>query len=513
MSLRDRLLQFQIGVSNNIDVAPQPIIPFATWAPDRAPFGSPGAINATNVIPTTDGYRPLPDLATQSSALSARAQGAVAVASTGGEIFVYAADATKLYEIDVSETVRVVTGDYDEASSDAQVEWAQFGNTVLATHYDTPLQGMTIGSGTFSDHITSSDKPQGRHIGIVRDQVVLGDTTDTTDGRQPTRIWWSGLNDSTDFTPSASTLCDFQNIPDAGKVMKVVGGAEYGLVFMERQIIRMSFAGAPLAYQLDTIDRRRGTPLSGSVIGHGRLVFYISEEGFFVCDGTASTPIGHGMVDRFFWETFDLSNQSRLFSAIDPLNKVVAWSFPGEGTTTAGEPNRIFFYNWQENKWSEGEVATQLIFPAIQSGYTLSELDSVSSTISGLPFPLGSRAWQGGDRILAAFNGSNRYCHFTGSNLAATIDTGEFQPFRGQRSEVIGIRPFIDGGTITASVASRIKVQDTASFGSAASINTSGLCTLLSEGRHHRVRCSVAAGGTWTHAQGVEISAIGTGVT
>ena len=249
------------------------------------------------------------------------------------------------------------------------------------------------------------------------------------------------------------------------------------------------------------------------MIGHGRLVFYISEEGFFVCDGTASTPIGHGMVDRFFWETFDLSNQSRLFSAIDPLNKVVAWSFPGEGTTTAGEPNRIFFYNWQENKWSEGEVATQLIFPAIQSGYTLSELDSVSDTISGLPFPLGSRAWQGGDRILAAFDASNRYCHFTGSNLAATIDTGEFQPFRGQRSEVIGIRPFIEGGTITASVASRIKVQDTASFGSAASINTSGLCTLLSEGRHHRVRCSVAAGGTWTHAQGVEISAIGTGVT
>ena len=93
------------------------------------------------------------------------------------------------------------------------------------------------------------------------------------------------------------------------------------------------------------------------------------------------------------------------------------------------------------------------------------------------------------------------------------FDTGEFQPFRGQRSQVVSVRPFIDGGTITAAVASRVKVQDSVSFGSAASLNTSGLCPLLSEGRHHRVRCSVAAGGSWTHAQGVEIGAVGTGVT
>ena len=513
MSLVQRLLQFQIGVSGDVDVAPQPIIPFATWAPDRAPFGSQAAINATNVIPTADGFRPLPDLVTQSSALTGRAQGATAAQALSGEVYVYAADANKLYQIDVSETLTNVTGDYEEAAADAQIEWAQFGNTVLATHYDTPLQGATIGSGNFSDHITSSDKPQARHMAIIRDQVVLGDTQDDTDGQQPSRIWWSGLSDSSDFTPAATTLCDFQNIPDAGKVMKIVGGAEYGLVFMEHQIIRMSFVGSPLAYQLDTIDRRRGTPLSGSVIGHGRLVFYWSEEGAFVTDGTSSTPIGHGIVDRFFWDNFNLANQSRLFSAIDPVNKVVAWSFPGEGTSTAGEPNRIFFYNWADNKWSEGEVTTQLIFTGINAGLTLSELDDVSSSLGGLPFPLGSRAYQGGDKILAAFNGSNVYCQFTGSNLAATIDTGEFQPFRGQRSQVVSVRPFIDGGTITAAVASRVKVQDSVSFGSAASLNTSGLCPLLSEGRHHRVRCSVAAGGSWTHAQGVEIGAVGTGVT
>ena len=101
-----------------------------------------------------------------------------------GEVYVYAADANKLYQIDVSETLTNVTGDYEEAAADAQIEWAQFGNTVLATHYDTPLQGATIGSGNFSDHITSSDKPQARHMAIVRDQVVLGDTQDDTDGQQ-----------------------------------------------------------------------------------------------------------------------------------------------------------------------------------------------------------------------------------------------------------------------------------------------------------------------------------------
>jgi|TARA_R100001143_G_scaffold58526_1_gene56466 hypothetical protein len=515
MTLTQRLQQFQIGAANNIDVAPQPIVSFPGWAPDRAPLGSTGSINAINVIPTTDGFRPLPDLKTQASALSARCQGAVAVQATGGEVYTYAADASKLYRIDVSESLTEVTGDYEQAASDAQIEYAHFGNTILATHIATPLQGATIGSGNFSDHITSSDKPQARHIAVIRDQVVLGDTTDETDGAQPSRVWWSGLNDSNDFTPAASTLCDFQNVAggEAGKVMRIVGGAEYGLIFLEHQIVRMSFVGAPLAYQLDTINRRHGTPISGSVIGHGRLVFYVSEEGFYFTDGTTSTPIGHGMVDRFFWNNFDLSNQGRMFSAIDPVNKTVCWSHPGEGTSTAGEPNRIWFYNWAENKWSEGEVTTQLVFTGIDAGLTLAELDTISSELSGLPFPLGSRAYQGGDKVLAAFNGSNVYCTFEGANLAATLDTGEFQPFRGQRSEITGVRPYIDGGTITAAVASRIRVQDSASFGSAASLNASGLCTLLSEGRHHRVRCSVAAGGTWEHAQGVEVTAVGTGVT
>jgi len=514
MSLTQRLQQFQIGVSNNIDIAPQPIIQFTSFAPDKAPYGSPGMINATNVIPTSEGFRPLPDLSTQASALDDRAQGAVAVQATTGEVYVYLMDEKKLYQIDVSETLTDVSGSTYTTPTDAQVEWAQFGNTILATNYSDHVQGASItGSGTFSDHFTSTLKPKARHIAIVRDQVVLGDTRDAVDGQQPTRIWWSALNDSADFDPSAQTLCDFQSIPDSGKVMKVIGGAEYGLVFLEHAIVRMSFVGAPLSYQIDTINRRHGTPLSGSVIGHGRLVFYWSEEGVYFTDGTSSTPIGHGMVDRFFWDNFDLSNQGRMFAAIDPLNTTVAWSFPGEGASTAGEPNRIWFYNWLENKWSEGEVDTQLIFTGIDAGLTLAELDTISATLGGLPFPLGARAYQGGDKILAAVNQSNVYCTFSGANLAATLDTGEFQPFRGQRSEVVGVRPFIDGGTITAAVASRIRVQDTATFGGAAALNASGLCTLLSEGRHHRIRCSVAAGGTWTHAQGVEVSAIGTGVT
>ena len=33
-------------------------------------------------------------------------------------------------------------------------------------------------------------KPRARHVDVVREFLVLGNTNDTTDGAVPNRVWW-----------------------------------------------------------------------------------------------------------------------------------------------------------------------------------------------------------------------------------------------------------------------------------------------------------------------------------
>ena len=129
-----------------------------------------------------------------------------------------------------------------------------------------------------------------------------------------------------------------------------------------------------------------------------------------------------------------------------------------------------------------------------------------------MPFSLDSRAWTGGALIAGSFNSSNRLSHFSGNNLAATIDTGERQLFSGKKGEVIGTRPYVDGGTPTVAVGSRQSPQATNAFGSAVAVDASGFSSQLVHGLYHRFRTVVPAATTWKHAQGIEVFAVNTGV-
>jgi len=514
ISLPQRLAQIQRATAGNVDLAPPVIIPFKGWMPDRSELGNPGETNATNVIPFSDGYRPMKAINARSQALTARCQGAVASRNSEGVVFTYAGDATKLYELTVAETVSDVSksGGYS-TSPDGQWEGVDFGGEIIMTNFDNEIQKKTVGAaGNFSNALTSDQTFKAKHLGVNGDFLVFGYTSDETDGEKPNRVRWLGINSTSDAEISATTQADYQDLPEGGAVRRIVGGRDYALVVQENLIRRMQYRGSPTVFRIYPIDRMRGTVLPGSVVGHGKRVAFYSEDGFMMNFGSGeSQPIGSERVDKFFKDNFDKVYFSRMFSAIDPVNKLFMWSFPGESQSTAGEPNRIWIYHWVTDRWSEAEIDLQLVFSAFQPGKTLEDLDDISSTLAGLPFPLGSRAWAEGGLVLGGFNSSNVFSLFDGANLAATVETGEKQLFRNQRGQVNGIRPIANGGTITCAASTRDLQTASASFGSSSSINSDGVCPVTEEGRYHKIRLSIAAGGTWDYAQGVEIDAVPTG--
>jgi hypothetical protein len=453
------------------------------WLPDLPDLANPGALEAKNVIPWKDSYKPFNDLnALSVNALGARCQGAYFARDNDGNVYNFAGDATKLYLLQstsYSDVTRVSGGAY-ATPSDGDWEMTQWGSTVIAVNGADAAQVITLGNPAFT--ALGGSPPVARHIAVVRDFVVMGNISGS-----PNRVQWSAIGDSADWAVSTSTLADFQDLQgDGGWVAKIIGG-EIGVVFRERDIWRMTFTGSREIFQFDQIEKQRGTFAPQSVINYGSLIFYLADDGFYVTNGSGnSIPIGDGKVDRTLLAGLDTEYFFRISAAIDPTNKLVMWAVPFSGST--GNPNRIFIYNWVYKRWAYAVVDLEVFARYASQGYTLEGLDAVSSSIDSLSPSLDSRVWTGGLMTLAAFNTSHKIGTFSGSVLAATVDTGEVQHYPGFRSNVSEVRPLVAGGASTITVGSRNLQSDSNAFGAATSQNASGTCPVRSNARYHRYR-------------------------
>ena len=241
-------------------------------------------------------------------------------------------------------------------------------------------------------------------------------------------------------------------------------------------------------------------------------IFARDNAGFFALDGAQGLrTIGHHRVDRFFWSDVNQTYLNRISAAIDPINKLYVVSYPGPGSEqTGGTPNRLLIYSWTADRWSRAEVEMEMIHEAAsQSGYTLDSLDSYLANLDGLPFSLDNRFWTGSGRLLlAGFTAAHAIGFFNGSNLAATVDTGEAQIAPSRRALVRSLRPLVegDGGTAAVSVrtGTRNRTIDPVSFDAPAPMNAFGHCPVRANGRYLRARIEVAAGAAWRHIQGID---------
>lgn len=488
-------------------------IPYGPLAVDQATFRNPGVIKALNVIPRTGSYGPLRELtAFSQNALGGRCYGGISARSAANNVYVYAADSNKLYEMAGDDSfVDVAKGtSYTALASSDTWEFVQWNRNqkIIATNYQDNVQSVTIGtaqSADFADMMTSTLKPKARHVGIVGQFVVLGSTNDATDGEKISRVWWSGFGDETDFDPAASTQCDYEDLSSGGIVQRVIGGADYGLVFQQSMVRTMRYVGAGVVFELYPINYAPGTPIPTSVVAHKGSVYYIAEDGFFSITGGQVVPIGTARIDKKFWREFEAINKVGVSAAIDPLNKIVMWAYPSGSTTLA---DKILMFKWDEGKWSEGEVDIELLLSTETNGYSLDGLDAVGTDIDNatvFPVSFDSDIYRGGAFKFGAFNSSHTLAHFVGATRKAVIETGDIQPQNGQRWQLNGVRPLVDGGEVDVTVSSRTRIKDSVSYGTGVGMNTDGLCQVRAEGRYNRIRVSLTSSTSWSHIQGFEM--------
>ena len=464
-------------------------VQFTEWLPDQ-PDNAGGLNQALNVIPVSVGYQPFPNAEDFSGAASEDLN-SVFVAKWDTEVVLFAGGASKIFKFNSATEAlddKSKSGGY---TSTFPWRFTQFGKTVLACNGTAIIQYWTIGTSTLWADVATS--PTAKHITVVRDFVVTGSLATGTLGRSTVR--WSDINDETDWTAGTTSQSDLQVIADGGNLVGLTGG-EFGLIFLEKSISRMSYVGSPLFFQFDNISRGLGCLSGNSICQYNQVSFFLSDDGFYSCDGNQVTPIGNEKVDRWFFSDCDLSLISSMTASINPAANIAIWNY-----ANVGGGRSMLVYNWTLGKWARVETLATVLGNIATTGTTLEGLGTLGYTdIDAMPASLDARLWVGGKFMFAGATGT-KISTFSGSTYNSELVTTDLEV--GYNSVINLLRPQIDNGSADIAVASRRELDDSIIFGTTVSTSSEGRANVRTGGRYHRI--SVKPTGSWINAMAIDV--------
>jgi hypothetical protein len=457
------------------------------WLPDQ-----PAVVDslkvAKNVVPLQVGYGSFPSSSDYSNAAGETLL-RVFAGKFNATTQLFAASGSKLYKFDPAT---LDLEDVSKTGGYAATDWSivQFGNSVLAANNADPIQYWTVGGTATEFDDAAANAPVAKYLTIVRDFVVAANLNGGTDAN---KVQWSDINDFSDWTSGATSQSDFQIVADGGSITGLTGG-EFGLILLEQAIVRMSYIGSPFFFQFDVLTRNLGCMEGGSVTQYGNTTYFLSDNGFYSCDGTNITAIGDGKIDRYFFDNVNINLIETITSAVDPVKKLVVWNYPN-----ISNGRSLLIYNYQVKKWSQADTTSDTIASIATSGFTLEDLD-VYGTLDSLTTSLDDRLWAGGKFLFAGTTGE-KITTFTGQALTAQITTSDIE--QGYNSVVTLARPQIDNGSASIAVASRKNLDDTITFSNQVPATSEGRVSLRSFGRYHRF--NIIPSGNWTNAVSIDV--------
>ena len=464
---------------------------FTDWLPDL-PNNSGSLNDAKNVYPVGIGYSAFPSAAEYSNAASENLNSVFVASLQGFGVEVFAGSATKLFRLNLST---LVLTDVSKSGGyfGGVFKFEQFGDVVLACNETSTIQSFTLGGSTAFADLAGAPVSAPKDIAIVRNFVFA---VNFQNPAFPNKVQWSDINDETDWTSGTTSQSDFQIIPDGGNIQAITGG-EFGLIFLERSIVRCSYIGSPLFWQFDTISNGQGCLEGNSVINYGNLSFWLSNDGWYSSNGEVVTNIGLEKVDRFFFNRVDMTQLRTINAAVDPVKNLVIWNF----ANTSGN-RELLIYNWELQKWSRAETTSDVVGTMASITTSLEGLSSIFgyTDIDSMPASLDSRLFIG-DKFLLAGTKGNKIVTFTGTPSTPQLITTDVEV--GYNSVATLARPQIDNGTAQVAVASRRELDDNIEFSAFVPATTEGRCSLRSAGRYHRF--NVQPTGNWEIAMAVDV--------
>lgn len=482
-----------------------PRVDFGPWLPDQEDIGlEPRTVDAKNVVPGAGRYGPLAGLSATTGALDGRCRGAVSARDGDGAAHMYAGDATDLYELASGSTwtnrTRSSGGDYALGTTD-RWRFATFGDRLIAVNGVDAPQYIDMSTAATNFAALAGTPGAAKYVAAYGEFVFLGNLAASA-----FTIKWSAIGDSEGWTPGTGQS-DEQEFADGGIITGLVAtrGALY--VFQEKCIRRVVYVGGDLIMRIDKLIDGIGCIEPNSVASWGQLMFFLSEDGWYMFDGE-SQPLAFGAnkFDDWFLDDSERGYWYNMSAVIDPRRKLFACGYASTGHAGAGLPDSIFFYNYATGGPSYARVDHQIL-SAAQSTFT--SLDDLTDDLDAdYSISFDDPYYQGGAFYFGAFTTANKLGTFSGSNLEATLAHSPTAIFDGERASVEWIKPIADTTAATIEGGSQVRPGDSITYQSAVSQQDSGRCPMRSvNGFYLASKLVIPAAASWTWAKGVEFQA------
>jgi hypothetical protein len=219
------------------------------------------------------------------------------------------------------------------------------------------------------------------------------------------RVQWSDINDSEEWEDG---LAGNQEFVDSGAVMGFFPHAR--IVLLERGMRSIVSTGDIYSFNFPELTSQKGTISPWSAIEFGSVLYWLSEDGFYVGNADAQKNLSEKRVTNYFLNTVNPDRLYQVYGAYEPSASRIYWSYPSDNTDYN---DRIMIYDWSLDRWSELEVNTHVIARIATASINMdSGTDSDDMDEEGLP-SLDSRFYVEGHPLMIAVGG--RGCHSQGA--------------------------------------------------------------------------------------------------
>lgn len=461
-------------------------IAFPAWTPDT-PLTTG---DFSNVRALANGYGPAKGFSPVTSALSGILSGAGFIGEDGTSVLL-GGTSTNLYTYG-GVTWNSVVGSLSATSW----RFDQFGNNVIAVNGGQPIR-YDIATGTAT---SITDAPVSDLVATVRNQVFLAGDPST---RNTLAI--SGYNDSEGWT-AGDNQCLYNPFPSGGDITGLCGG-ETGIILQQRSVKRATYTGDVTVWQFDEISKDVGCMAKGSVAQAGFLVFFLSEQGFQICDRNQLLPIGVDQIDEFFFRSYQRADIiARISCSIDPRSTTVTWAMPGS-------PGRMWSYNWTRKKWSVEDTNLRTIFSGFSANVGLEQLDTLyPGGIDTVPYSLDATIFSGGQPLFFVVNNSDVIGTMTGDNLTASLKLPPSEIEDGRRIRINGAYLISDAAQGNVKIDVRQRAGDAPNIKTSSSMRASGRMPIRANGHCNGFEAIIPAGVDWSYIQGIKIDYVLEGI-
>lgn len=478
-------------------------LPFVNWEPDKSSI-SGAAAEAKGVISQGGRYVPIKDFLPllTGSAMNDTAIGAAGFYDPTGNVRVFLGDAGRIYEVQSRIPVDVSKIGGYAANPDWGWTFEQFGSSIYAAARGIPqIQRLEFGASSRFDDLTTGPGLSDT-LFRVREFMFSG---------QGNTLKNSCFNNPLDWNPASTTGIQAAeaSLPQDGGDIVVGTGGQFGIVFQERKIHRLTYTGGvDVPFQLDEIEDKRGSLGPNAISRYGMLTFFASDDGIYATDGASeSIPLGDASVSRYFSDNLNYSAKFRVSIAVDVGRKLVKVLFPTGGNSYC---NEILIYSIADKRWTHDEISLDIVFEAPKQGVTVDDDSGVlaiagTTVVDNIDIPVDSPVWAESRKQIMAVNSRHEVGTFEGPNRPAVLETGYGEVVPGHMGFLTEVWPLIDADTVTCSVTTKLKrLSDNPINGTASSMNAHGFCPVLAHARFMRARVMVPGNTSWSEAVGID---------